>query len=257
MTKQEKDATRMSSSTIIFLRVLSLLILALVIMIANMSIKTMQMAIATQNTAALLLPLPFLAIFMFMFLTLFLSQFPTMERGLTKTAAIASAGLVTIFLAVSFLILNSSVQRLPTFDENYWSAIQAACNGKGSNESAVYQPGAGTHKVVSSTRYLYFLPFEWLPTSLINTELVLCLDDQQSVTIDTCEYTGNQTFTRIQSTRKASLVALRTGAVLATTTFFGGLPADCPYQISGSRSDTGPDVEEGTIVDWMRPYIEK
>ncbi|MEW5829205.1 MAG: hypothetical protein AB1846_09980 [Chloroflexota bacterium] len=256
-TKQEGRAPGTGTGTPIFLRILSLFILGLVLMVANIAIKNMKEDIATQSTAMLIVRMVLEAIFMILFLTLFLSQFPTFDRGLTKPAALSSVGLVTGFLAISFLILNRSVPRLPVFDETYWSVMQKACQGWGNDQAAEYQPGTGIHRVVSSTGGLYFLPFEWLPTSLANTELVLCLGEAESTLIQTCAYTGNQTFARYQLSRQASLVAVYSGDVIAETVFQGGPPAGCPYQISGSGSDTGPDVEEETIADWMRPFIEK
>jgi hypothetical protein len=256
-TNQGGNETSMGTGTVIFLGFCFLGILALVAMLGTISIGNMREDIATQDTGMLIMRLVFEFIFMSVFLSLVFMLLPFLKNVPSRIKIILSVGLVAGFLMTSYIVLDKSVQRLPTFDEQYWSAMQSACDGSGINRAAAYQPGTGIHKVVSITRSLYILPFEWLPTSLSDTQLVLCLGDEERNTIQTCQYTGNQVFARYQITRQASLVAVRSGEVIAETTFMGGTPGNCPNQISGSGSDTGSDVKEEDIVDWMRPYIER
>jgi ABC-type multidrug transport system fused ATPase/permease subunit len=246
----------------IFMRILLgicyLFILSALVFYEYKIIEGIKAAIATHNFSlydvvwvifSQLLSLPFICILIW--------PIPPLNHRSPRMKILVSIGMVAMFVSISFIVLNKSVRRLPEFDEKYWSVMQDACNGIGFEEAATYNPSASIHKVASTIQYLLLMPYEWVPDSLTNTELVLCVGDKKAILIGSCEYSPSGTFSRYQNQRNVSLVVVHTGEVIAQKIFYGSNPASCPYQISQSGSNTGSDVTEKDILDWMRPLIER
>lgn len=231
-------------------------VVVLLILLAVLTIQNLKQDIATGETAMLVMRILTSAIFMTVLLLILQAQFVRRGGGGKRWMFLPAVSLVILFIGGAYAVLNRSVQRLPVYDETFWTTMERACSGWGKYSAAEYKPGAGPHPVVSINRNLYFLPFEWLPDPAQEIELVLCLGDEVRTTINTCQYTGNHSWARIELSRKATLVTVRDAQVIAEKTFRGGEPANCPYQISDSGFSTGTPVKSEDILEWMRPFIE-
>jgi hypothetical protein len=71
--------------------------------------------------------------------------------------------------------------------------------------------------------------------------LVLCLDADTQVTLETCDYPPDTTLRRVAHERHARLVVAQTGVVLADEALRGSAPTDCPPILT----DSGQVVWEG------------
>jgi hypothetical protein len=86
----------------------------------------------------------------------------------------------------------------------------------------------------------------WQPSDISSVQLVVCLEQSQRRTIDTCSYEHGHTVTRQQYSRVVTVIEARTGRYLNDTYLEGGEPGFCPNPLIGDKDQT----REGSMVQW-------
>ena len=146
------------------------------------------------------------------------------------------------------------------------AALGPACRGRGVGAAASYG-GRGPHPLVLANgrggEADIQLPTDvsWEPAAARFGQLVACLDEEQEITVEVCQYViasgapGRPT-RRVRFTRHVRVVEARTGKVVLSQTFEGGLPDQCPFTKTTS-STTGEDRLEGSRIGFgvLRPRL--
>jgi len=151
--------------------------------------------------------------------------------------------------------------------EGFLAPFQLLSSGNRVEKMAAYG-GSGPHPIVvlysgdgGIHQYMYELPFEWVPASIDDIELVACVGEDEWITIETCQYMPAGTVYRKQCQVEVHLIEAQTGSVVADKVFRGPHPSGCREQESfpsGISSftfygDTVPSVE---IQRWLSTYVE-
>ena len=167
-----------------------------------------------------------------------------------KTSAAVSA-LAGLLIAVALAVALGIATRVDA---------GAVCNGQRVATAAAYQGGPGPHPVeaIHNGRRIWTAPSaDWRPASTEETELIACVGPLDRVIIETCDYIGGPTVTRYGYERTVTLVAARTGAVLAGRTFSGEPPRQCGQTEERSvRSLRGEKrVDLDAVWDWLGAWV--
>lgn len=170
-----------------------------------------------------------------------------------------------IGLTIGFRYFRSK----PIQDNAFWEAVNLACNGIGIHNAKSYTDEPGIHAISPKNMYgsadLYsVMPYSWFPKSIEDLELVACITDEHYDLVQHCQYEGGLLAFRYQHKISAFLVQARTGEILATTEFFGGLPQKCPRALSwdptkgfSKNEFYGPNVKIKEILEWIEIYVVK
>jgi len=92
-----------------------------------------------------------------------------------------------------------------------------------------------------------------LPTIPGTFRYVILRNDYQAK-IQSCPYTGGHLLVREVNKVDITLISTVTGQVVKVQTFTGSAPDGCPsqrYFSSSTDYETGGDVEEQDILDWL------
>ena len=144
----------------------------------------------------------------------------------------------------------------------YWRAVSQVCEGVGISEAHAYVEGPGLHKVealepraTAAWPWTRHLPKEWRPAALAETELVLCLQPEEKVTIEVCKYSGDRSMNRYQYRRQGQLRAAQTGEVIGEMVLNGTAPATCPMVTSDMVDKKGSHVTNDMVTSWLESYV--
>jgi hypothetical protein len=102
------------------------------------------------------------------------------------------------------------------------------------------------------------IPSHWRPTSFAETELLVCLGEQKQIQAKGCSYTPSGYINRTQKQLSVNLIDATNGTLIAHKDFVGSVPS-CPPVITDSTSSRGlmgADVAWGSVIDWLKPYVE-
>jgi len=168
-------------------------------------------------------------------------------------------GLACLVLITMFYV--SCVNKLSPQDTQIIEAMQPVAKGEGVAQAASYTHDGVTNPVVlicTSGKihdWTDDIPTEWKPTSLGETELVICVGEEKEKSIQVCQYTG-PSVTRYQHYVDVELREAKTGILVASTILYGSMPSYCKgsedYYVT--RLD-GSDVSFDQLKSWLETYV--
>jgi hypothetical protein len=174
----------------------------------------------------------------------------------------------SIIVVILLLLLGAVVSY---FDkDNIWARshkdlneVAIACTYTDVPAAAVYSNESGTHKTIlfntsgSLNRWNNDLPVNWISENTSKTELVACIGDEETFTIETCKYTGGPPITRYQHRRVVYIVNAKTGEEIGHEVLFGSVPEACPYTtLKDKTSISGTVVALSEIQNWLAEYVD-
>jgi len=188
-------------------------------------------------------------IFLGVFILLFI---PTVVLGLialkappTRKKAIASLIITILFSMIFFFSAASGLRGIPARQSlvNIENTVLSACAGQAIQGTASYQLGPGPHRIVAVNESEYspvstsYINNDYWPAILSELDLVLCLGDEYSEKIESCDYSDGTVKSRYQFKRDLLLVAPLTGETISSVTLAGSMPKECPSGINQGNSD--------------------
>ena len=193
-------------------------------------------------------------------------HFAVMRYGATKTQMLVAA-IVGVLAGggVSGYIAMTTPAR-PSYDDAFWDNARAVCNGIGIPEAPAYTETPGQHRVVAigpdgEVSWTRSVPTDWLPSSLEDLELVVCLGPDEFFVVEMCQYVMAGGITRYQHEREFTLRSAHTALVVASGRFQGAPPEDCPAR---RNSDSDRAELHGSAVgivgnarDWLGLYVNR
>lgn len=143
-----------------------------------------------------------------------------------------------------------------------------ACYNEGTAEAPAYTPGSPPYRVAFYKVLDALMEFESPPVglaaeqmagSIAETQLIVCVNDGYQV-VENCLYSGNHGLIRRQFYRRDDLVALQTGTLVASQTFYGEYPEACPasYGFGGPGSEYLDGPEEYDLhaeAEWLASIL--
>jgi WD40 repeat protein len=155
------------------------------------------------------------------------------------------------------------------------SAMAPVVSGQGVPEAGVYDPTRpGPHRVVALTttgkeyhagsgpaydrNWNDVLPFDWSPTSVGETELVVLIGPEKEVNMGSHAYSGGSDITKYRFEASVELREAHTGQVLATGTISGSDPE--PFPIVAPSDTTrleGSPVTHLALEQWLCQTIKQ
>jgi hypothetical protein len=97
-----------------------------------------------------------------------------------------------------------------------------------------------------------------VPDTIDAIQLVVCLGDQTTVTLQTCNYSMGGTYTRYAHDRDVFVYEAASGQLLEQKTFEGSHPSDCPdTKAVGKGEASGDDVnwDDSRIWDYIGTWL--
>ena len=136
------------------------------------------------------------------------------------------------------------------------------CDGEAFESAQAYNPQSEIHKIIlfeNNMRSEWYsnLPEECQGT-YVNFDIVGCIEKNDKIELQKCNYTNGGTRTRKENCVKITLFEASTGNQIASSTFCGKVEA-CPTTIS-IKSDVdinGDDVKYEDVETWLLGYLKK
>lgn len=186
-----------------------------------------------------------------------------------RSGQVSCAGpLILAFATSAFLVgglyayFHFGPPHLRPLQAAYWQSVSRVCEGAGVPGARAYSPGQGVHKVealepraTASWPWTRHLPEGWRPATLEEVELVLCLQPEERVTVEVCQYSGNREMKRYQYRRQGVLREARTGEIVAKMLLKGTAPATCPVVTSDMVDKKGTHVTNDMVTAWLEAYL--
>jgi len=137
------------------------------------------------------------------------------------------------------------------------------CGGAGGvSQAAVYNPSAISPLVMIASggeqalNLSSELPEAWASTDIDQTELVVCIEFEEDILLQTCEYDVGPDVERYQQRYTVTVYEAMTGDVLDEGPFEGALPRPCgeeeAYELE--RLDGGIDVDPINL--WLCQFVD-
>ena len=161
--------------------------------------------------------------------------------------------------------------------EDEFGTLLDVCGGGAVAEAAAYSPGSGVHPAMgvspgySEGSFSFertLVPRDAWPETLAGTELVFCVQDQEKVLVETCEYFDvddedeetSATIERYVYEREVVLIEAKTGAVVAEEVLRGTEPDECPDEAKFSeegevKTESGGFVSDDDVQEWVEAYV--
>jgi hypothetical protein len=148
-------------------------------------------------------------------------------------------------------------------EEAILAAFSSICNqGGGVEEAAQFASGAGIRPVILTTDsgqphdWYKDLPDTYKPLAIRLTQLIVCIDPEKEVKIQTCPYIDGPDIERYQYQVRVRLIRARSGQVVAVKELRGTAPRACEQKefVSTVRLD-GSHVAYSELADWIMTYI--
>jgi hypothetical protein len=173
----------------------------------------------------------------------------------------AWGGIVVLMILVPVALFLFGRQSRPS--KTILEAMAGVCLGQAEPRAAMYNPGSDVHKLVlldsnsKPTAWTGALPRAWRPERIEETELVLCVVEERTEVIQTCQYRGGPDIDRSQSMRDLVLLEARTGAVVSKTIVSGKSPRRCQeLETVKMTSLGGLPVSVEDVVEWLKQDVE-
>lgn len=176
------------------------------------------------------------------------------------------------FFSVLVIGCNDFITPFPTCDEECMrlleisEKVKSVCEGIGVADAVPYNSEeTRLHPVIilSSSgdlhNWQFSLPKEWHPSSVNDVELVLCVGEEESYTIETCNYEKNITVLREKYRINLRLLEARTAKEVGKRELNGTPPKSCPPKIWGKPNTSatwyGSHVEYQQVENFLREYV--
>jgi hypothetical protein len=147
---------------------------------------------------------------------------------------------------------------LGVFLERRTSALEAACNGSPVPEAASYTAGArGPIVAMNRTDSGWSAAYDIVPHGFVEADtteeaaLVLCVEPDQTATIEPCSRAGYVYAQRTRHQRSARLVIARTGQTLSQGVATGADPPACADLVHTSDAE-GPALNESSWTTFLQ-----
>lgn len=163
--------------------------------------------------------------------------------------------------SLSSITINMSSNKDVTaqFRMFFSAELSRLATGIGVPKAAAYQGSAHPVVLISSTGEIHKwsdeLPLEWLPTTVEDTQLVVCVREEREKAVQVCKYFGPD-ITRYQYYLSVTLMEAKTGNTVAATTLYGSLPRACLYtedywltRLAGSH------VSFDQLREWLHGHV--
>lgn len=182
------------------------------------------------------------------------------DRAMT---AIVCIGLVTVLVSpLAFLGLRDSSVKENLFKIE--AELDSVCSGQGNSSAQDYFPDTEKTKIVAISPNekpgTYFkIPGEFRPATLNEVQLVLCLEDEREVVVQTCNYSGGKVIKRYQYTREVQLYQARNAELVAQGIIKGIEPEKCPQMATNGFTMPiyGERTDSSAIGAWIKKVIFK
>jgi hypothetical protein len=131
------------------------------------------------------------------------------------------------------------------------AAVEVACDGLPVSVAAPYAGASSAVLALERDDRGWSRAYSYVPGSFTEadtsetTAAVLCLEPEERISVEVCDYTSGATVTRYRYQRRARVIAARSGTVLAEDIVIGGEPQQCGEYVSGS----GAMFYEGSHAD--------
>ena len=143
------------------------------------------------------------------------------------------------------------------------ATFTTVCGGAGGvAQAAAYDPSAISPLVMiahgggQALNLSSELPGSWASTDIEGTELVVCIEHEEDILLQTCEYDIGPDVERYQQRYAVTVFEAMTGDVLAEGPFVGALPRSCgeeeAYELE--RLDGGIDFEPINL--WLCQFVD-
>ena len=154
--------------------------------------------------------------------------------------------------------------------------IMNVCRGQSVPSAATYNPDGRQNLLIAIepnvsgdlTIYTYAIPDDMLATTANDVALVLCLDDEREVMIESCPYHNvngkdeetENVIERYIYERNVKLIVAQTGEVLVEETLQGDEPDKCLEQESFRENQKvikrkGNSISNGDLREWVRQFL--
>ncbi len=144
-----------------------------------------------------------------------------------------------------------------------YHSVSQVCNGTAVENAAGYTEESGLHPIVLLStlgglhEWSYGLPVEWEPNSVSEVELVACVENEEAIIIETCQYSGGPPVDRFIYEVVIYLMDAKTGETIGIQAISGDSPRECKFT---ERQDLtkvyGSHVELNTVTDWISLFVE-
>lgn len=184
--------------------------------------------------------------------------------------------LIAIACCVGVFLIGRQASRDAKELEAEFGSLLAVCEGGVADGAAAYTPGLGVHPTMgigpgygdTLSLETKFIPGEAQPEALGETELVLCVEKQEKILVESCEYFAMDdekeedviaVIERYAYEREVTLIEAKTGEVVAQEILEGTEPAECPEEARFSdegetQTKSGGTVSDEDVEEWVRSY---
>lgn len=183
---------------------------------------------------------------------------PVMQRGRGLRRALLVPGAIVGVLALGCCGASAATVSFGAYLQLRFSALRPACDDVPVPTAAPYAgASSGVLAFVRGsgiwTRERAFVPRGFVAThSTETTGVVLCVEPDEQVSVETCKPTSRGTVTRYRHQRRARVVVARTARVLADQLLLGREPLPCKDAAGGvdPTSLDGPPVDGSDSEPW-------
>lgn len=147
----------------------------------------------------------------------------------------------------------------PTSVPSLSESLAPVCQGNGVSTAAAFKPDHAPHLAFMIGSVPLDIPSGWLGASLLEIELVICLEEKEVFTSQ-CTYQDGSTIDRFKWVLAFSLVEARTGQPIQAWELDGEHPNACPVVVVTSgvpehKQSHGEHPSPQAILPYLEPYI--
>ncbi|MBN1219232.1 MAG: hypothetical protein JXM69_09920 [Anaerolineae bacterium] len=183
---------------------------------------------------------------------------------------------VLLLICVGLVVFGTFAARQRDELDQEFADIMNVCRGQSVTSAATYNQNGGQNLLIAVesnvsgdlTIYTYAIPDDMLATTARDVALVLCLDAEREVMIESCPYYNvddedketKNVIERYVYERNLKLIVAQTGEVLADETLRGDEPDECLEQESFRESQNvikrkGDSISNGDLREWVRQFM--
>jgi uncharacterized protein YjbI with pentapeptide repeats len=140
--------------------------------------------------------------------------------------------------------------------------LKDVCLWMGVIEAGTYAPDKSFHALVllnaqgEEHKFTGRIPDEWEPMAIRFSELVVCAEEEEEISVEKCIYSGGPPIEGYQNKMHVRLMAAKTGDVVAERTFLGTKPRECPAVAPSNQTRIeGGHVAFKDIELFLEEYI--
>lgn len=200
-----------------------------------------------------------------------------MNKKVVIAIIVGVVGLLVLACCVGMFLISRQASKDAEAMKEKFGPLLTVCDGGGFDGAAAYIPGSGVHLTMGvgpgytdSWRFdKHLVPTEAQPEALAETELVLCVKEQEKVLVESCEYFAMDDekeegvpaiIERYSYEREVTLIEAKTGEVVAREVLRGTEPDECPEEAKFSdegetKTESGGSVSDEDVTEWVRSYV--